>query len=108
MAKKHNLTPQNDPASLGHEKLYIKKWPRWRTVLSKWKRWVATNIHLDYSSPLRRNGPHCVKFFHHIGKILLNLTPGKPFALVKKLSFFENPIESYVLLEGGYPLSLFP
>jgi hypothetical protein len=32
---------------------------------------------------------------------LLNLTPGEPLALVKKLSFFDNWIELYALLEGA-------
>ena len=32
-------------------------------------------------------------------KLLLNLTFGEPIDLVKKLSYFDNPIELYVMME---------
>jgi len=48
MAIKHHLRPQNGPESLGHEKLQIKKLPRWRPLLSQWKRWVAIDVHLHH------------------------------------------------------------
>jgi hypothetical protein len=51
--KKHNLRPQNDPRSLEPKKI-ITKLPRWRTVLSQWKRWVSIDIHLYYSFPLTK------------------------------------------------------
>jgi hypothetical protein len=35
-----------------------------------------------------------------MGKILLNLTPSEPLALVKKLSCFDDPIELDVLMVG--------
>jgi hypothetical protein len=48
--KKCRLGPQNDPGSLEPEKL-----PRWKTVFrAPWNRWVATDIHLDQSSLLRK------------------------------------------------------
>jgi hypothetical protein len=48
--------------------------------------------------PLEINGPHCVKFLHQMGKLLLNLTPDEPPAMVKELPFFDDPIELDVLL----------
>jgi hypothetical protein len=42
--------------------------------------------------PLGRNGPHCVEFLHEMRKLLLNLVPGEPFALVKELACFDNSI----------------
>jgi hypothetical protein len=51
--------------------------------------------------PLGRNGPYCIKFLHWIEKLLLNLTPDKPLALVKKLPYFDNPIELDVLQVGA-------
>jgi hypothetical protein len=68
--------------------------------MNQGKRWVSIDIHLDKNPLLGINGTHCVKCFHHMGKILLNLTPGEPLALVKKLSCFDNLIELYVLLAG--------
>jgi hypothetical protein len=41
---------------------------------------------------LGRNGPHCVEFLHEMRKLLLNLVPGEPFALVKELACFDNSI----------------
>jgi hypothetical protein len=55
---------------------------------------VATNIHLDQ------------KFLHHMGKLLLNLTPGEPLSLMKNLLFFDDPIELYVLPVGSLCLSV--
>jgi hypothetical protein len=45
--KKHYLGPQNDPISLGPEKKHGKL-PGGRTIVNNWKRWVATDIHLDH------------------------------------------------------------
>jgi hypothetical protein len=42
--------------------------------------------------PLGSNGPHCVEFLHEMRKLLLNLVPGEPFALVKELACFDNSI----------------
>jgi hypothetical protein len=53
---------------------------------------------------LGSNGSHCVKFFYHMGKLLLNLTPSEPLALVKKLPRFDDPIELDVMLEGAIHL----
>jgi hypothetical protein len=50
--------------------------------------------------PLGRNGLHCVKFLHHMGKLLLNLTPGEPLALMKKFPCFDNLIELDGKFEG--------
>ena len=52
----------------------------------QWNRWVANKIHLDQSSPLQRNGPHCVECLHEMGKLLLYLVPGEPFSLVQDLA----------------------
>jgi hypothetical protein len=41
-----------------------------------------------------------------MGKLLLNLTPGEPLSLVKKLSCFDNPIELYVILVGALCLGV--
>jgi hypothetical protein len=41
---------------------------------------------------LGSNGPHCVEFLHEMRKLLLNLVPGEPFALVKELACFDNSI----------------
>jgi len=50
--------------------------------------------------------PHYVKFPHHMGKLLFNLTPSEPLASVKKLPYFDEPIECNVLLEGILPLGV--
>ena len=42
--------------------------------------------------PLGSNGPHCVEFLHEMRKLLLNLVPSEPLALVKELASFDNPI----------------
>jgi hypothetical protein len=41
-----------------------------------------------------------------MGKILLNITPGEPLSLVKKLPYFDNPIELDVLLVGALHLGV--
>jgi hypothetical protein len=41
---------------------------------------------------LGSNGPHSVEFLHEMMKLLLNLVPGEPFALVKELAYFDNSI----------------
>ena len=43
--------------------------------------------------PLGSNGPHCVEFLHEMRKLLLNLVPGEPLALVQELANFDNPIQ---------------
>ena len=50
---------------------------------------VATNIHLDHSYPLERNGPHYAQSLHEVGKSLLNLVPGETLSLVKELAYLE-------------------
>ena len=42
--------------------------------------------------PLGSNGPHCVECLHEMRKLLLNLVPGEPLALVKELASFDNSI----------------
>ena len=61
---------------------------------------MTTNIHLDQSSPIGSNGPYCVECLQEMGKLLLNLVPGKPLALVKELSNFNNLIQLDLLLVG--------
>ena len=46
---------------------------------------MATNVHLDKSSPLVINGSHCVKLLNHMVKCILNLTCGDPLSLVEEL-----------------------
>jgi hypothetical protein len=41
-----------------------------------------------------------------MGKLLLNLTPGEPLALMKKFPCFDNPIELDVLLVGSLHLGV--
>jgi hypothetical protein len=41
---------------------------------------------------LGRNGAHCIEFLHEMRKLLLNLDPGEPIALVKELACFDNSI----------------
>jgi hypothetical protein len=41
-----------------------------------------------------------------MGKLLLNLTPGEPLALMKKLPCFDDPIELDVLLVGALHLEV--
>ena len=42
--------------------------------------------------PLGSSGPHCTEFLHEMRKLLLNLVPGEPLALVKELACFDNSI----------------
>ena len=49
---------------------------------------------------LGRNGPHCVECLHEMGKLLMNLVPGEPLALVREFSSFENPIQLDLILES--------
>ena len=49
---------------------------------------------------LGSNGLHCIKFLHHMGKLLLNLTPSEPLSLMNKLNFFDEPIELDIILAG--------
>jgi hypothetical protein len=48
--------------------------------------------------PLGRNGIHCIEFPHHMGNLLLNLSPGEPLSLVQELPCFENSIKLDPLL----------
>jgi hypothetical protein len=41
-----------------------------------------------------------------MGKLLLNLTPSEPLALVKKLPCFDDPVELDVLLSGALCLGV--
>ena len=66
---------------------------------------MDTNIHLDQSSPLGINGPHCIEFLHEMRKLLLNLVPSEPLALVQELANFENLIQPDILLESVLDLS---
>jgi hypothetical protein len=53
--------------------------------------WPPISTWINPSS-LGSNGPHCVEFLHEMRKLLLNLVPGEPFALVKELACFDNLI----------------
>jgi hypothetical protein len=50
---------------------------------------------------LGRNGLHCVKFLHQMGKLPLNLTLGEPLALMNKFPRFDDPRDLDVLLVGS-------
>ena len=100
--KKRRLGPQNGSGSSGPEKLLkivscatiketenaekdngggpggLGRWPPIST-------WIIP-------PPLGSNGPHCVEFLHEMRKLLLNLVPGEPLALVKELACFDNSI----------------
>ena len=52
-----------------------------------WNRWVATNIHLYQSSPLGRNGLHCVECPGKRGNGFMNLNLGDLHSLLDKLCF---------------------
>jgi len=56
--------------------------------------------------PLRSNGLHFVKCRDQIGKLLLNLTPGEPSTLLKKLPEFYNSIDLDTLLESALHLCI--
>jgi len=72
--------------------------------VSKWNRWVATNIHLGQSSPLGCNGFHCIECLHEMGKLLLKLAPGEPLPLVHELAYFDNLMRLDPLLESALSL----
>jgi hypothetical protein len=42
-----------------------------------------------------------------MGKRLLNLTPGEPVSLMKKLPFFNDPIDLDVLLESALHIGVY-
>jgi hypothetical protein len=97
--KKRCLGPQNGSGSSGLEKLpkivncaTIKETERnngrgpsgiggWPPIYT----WIIP-------PPLGSNVPHCVEFLHEMRKLLLNLVPGEPLALVKELAYFDNSI----------------
>jgi len=39
------------------------------------------------------NGLHSIKFIHYMEKLLLNMNPSEPLAMMKKLPCFDNPID---------------
>ena len=106
--KKHRLGPQNGFGSLGPEKLLkivncaiiketenvernngggpggLGRWPPIST-------WIIPTL-------LGINGPHCIEFLHDMRKLLLNLVPREPLALVKELACFDNSIQLDILL----------
>ena len=106
--KKHCLGPQNGFGSSGPEKLLkivscaiiketenaerdndggpdgLGRWPPIST-------WIIP-------PPLGSNGPHCVELPHEMRKLLLNLFPGEPLALLKELAYFDNSIQLDILL----------
>lgn len=47
-----------------------------------------------WTSPLSlgSNGPHSIRSLHEVRKVLLNLVPSEPLALVKELARFDNSI----------------
>jgi hypothetical protein len=51
-------------------------------------------------TPLGTNGIHIFNFLHLMRKLLLNLIPSEPLALIKKLPYFDDPMEFDILLEG--------
>ena len=106
--KKGRLGPQNGSRSSGPEKLLkivscatiketendekengggpggLGRWPPIST-------WIIP-------PPLGSNGPHCVELLHEMRKLLLNLFPGEPLALLKELACFDNSIQLDILL----------
>ena len=54
--------------------------------------------------PLGRNGPHCIEFLHEMRKLLLNLVPVEPLALVQELASFDNPIQLDLLSVSVFDL----
>jgi len=42
--------------------------------------------------------PHCVECLHEMGKLLLNLVPIEPLALMQELANFDNLIYLEILL----------
>ena len=61
----------------------IGKWPPIST-------WIIT--------PLGINGPHCIEFLHEMRKLLLNLVPSEPLALVQELASLEHSIQFDLLM----------
>jgi hypothetical protein len=53
--------------------------------------WPPISTYINPPS-LGSNGTHCFEFLHEMRKLLLNLAPGEPFALVKELACFDNSI----------------
>jgi hypothetical protein len=94
------------------------KWPRksgTRKLGKKLPNWKSQNepvgiggrppnIHMDQSSPLGRNGLHCIEFPHQMRKFLLNLASGEPLALVQELPCFDNSIKMDPLLASALDL----
>jgi len=87
--RKHFLVPQNTSRILGLEKL-----PKTESCVRNKE--IERNSDggptgIGGCSPISKwinppslgsNGPHCVEFLHEMGKLLLNLVPGKTLALV--------------------------
>jgi hypothetical protein len=99
MPKKCCLGPQNDPKSLGTQKLEKNK-QNGNLALNQWNRWVATDIHLYNSSPIRKK----LFPFHQVPasyeENFSNLIHGEPLSLMKKFPCFDDQIEFYSLLVG--------
>jgi hypothetical protein len=57
--------------------------------------------------PLGRNGLHCVKFIHQMGKLMLNLTLGELHSLMNKLPCLDDLIELDVLLVHSLCLGVY-
>jgi hypothetical protein len=68
---------------------------------------VATNIHLDQSSPLGINGLHCIDFPHQVRKFILNLALGEPLTLVQEFPYLDNPIKLDPLLVSALDLCVY-
>ena len=93
IAKKSRLGPQNSPRSLepeNHRKI-TRKLQQWTIVLSQWNRWVATDIHLDQSSLLRKQWSPLRRILYHISNCVLSWSPGMTFVEVKRIPFFDIP-----------------
>ena len=61
---------------------------------------MVINVHLDKYSPLGINGLQYIKFPRQTRTLLLIFAPSESLALVNMLSYFDNPINLYVLLVG--------
>ena len=59
--------------------------------------WPPISTWIDPPS-LGSNGTHCIEFLHEMRKLLLNLVPGEPLALVKELAYFDNSIQLDIIL----------
>jgi hypothetical protein len=53
--------------------------------------WPSISTWINLPS-LGINGTHYIECLHEMRKLLLNLVPGEPFALVKELACFDNSI----------------